>query len=420
MNSQENRDARLESSREDIWRRYLIVTHLGTYGKPDGTRGFSELWHKDLVEHARYTHRLVLAAPFRPEAWRSDIVAVRPEDFPGCDLQFLDLPYAETKKAMLRSLPAIAARLWKGIGQVELVHIGVTGGFIPLGWIAGPIAKLRKKRLIVLIESAPWLPVPGSAPSLRARLRCAVFEFFARSLCSAADVSFYTHRDYLDRYLRKDKGRGHVICASWIDEDKVMDPEPAGRAWERKLQRPVPLRLGLFSRLVPSKGILVALEAMALLSERGIKVSLDIFGAGELLEACQESSRRLGGSAEVRVRGTLPYDDSFFAEFRELHAVLIPNLSDEQPRIAYDAFSQSVPVIASDTTGLRECVAPGVNGVLLPPGDARSLAEAIALFAESPERLRSLGLAGLETARRLTHRQMHLERRDIIVRALGN
>jgi glycosyltransferase involved in cell wall biosynthesis len=116
--------------------------------------------------------------------------------------------------------------------------------------------------------------------------------------------------------------------------------------------------------------------------------------------------------------GLLPYGPPFFAMLREQDALLVPSLTDEQPRIVFDAFSQAVPVIAADTTGLRECVTEGKNGRFVPPGNAEALADAIAGASADRESLRTLGISSLDVARNLTHAQMHARRAEAIETAL--
>jgi glycosyltransferase involved in cell wall biosynthesis len=80
--------------------------------------------------------------------------------------------------------------------------------------------------------------------------------------------------------------------------------------------------------------------------------------------------------------------------------------------------SQAVPVIGSDTGGIREVVEPDQTGRIVPPGDVAALAEAMVWAAGNRPRLRALGLRGLEAVRGRTHRAMHQDRAAIIREAL--
>jgi 2-deoxystreptamine N-acetyl-D-glucosaminyltransferase/2-deoxystreptamine glucosyltransferase len=57
------------------------------------------------------------------------------------------------------------------------------------------------------------------------------------------------------------------------------------------------------------------------------------------------------------------------------------------------------PVVASDVGGIPEIVQHGVSGLLVPPGDAVALREALAELIADPGRRRAMG----EAARRRSH-----------------
>jgi glycosyltransferase involved in cell wall biosynthesis len=61
-----------------------------------------------------------------------------------------------------------------------------------------------------------------------------------------------------------------------------------------------------------------------------------------------------------------------------------------------EAMAFGLPVIATRTGGLPEVVEDGVTGVLVPPGDARALAEAIQDLLRRPELRSRMGQAGRE------------------------
>jgi glycosyltransferase involved in cell wall biosynthesis len=334
----------------------------------------------------------------------------------------MDLAPARSAAEAVLGLPANVIRLWRAIGRTAIVHTAVAGWPVPIGWIAAPLARLRGRFLLIIVESAPWRVPPGAGPGagLRRRVRAVVSERMARWCVALADVAIYTHAQYRASLPPRDPGRGHVIPASWIDDRVILGSAEADALWRDRLAVPdAPLALVFAGRLTADKGVLVLLEALKVLDAEGVRVALDLFGAGDLEEHCRRIAADLRGPAALRLRGTLPYDEGFFRALRPYHALLAPSLSDEQPRIVYDAFSQALPVLASDTAGLRECIAPEVNGRLVPPGDASALAATIRHAATHRDELRRLGLAALASARALTHREMHRRRCRILREALA-
>jgi glycosyltransferase involved in cell wall biosynthesis len=131
------------------------------------------------------------------------------------------------------------------------------------------------------------------------------------------------------------------------------------------------------------------------------------------------AARRDRGSVVLEYRDPVPYGRPFLDLLRGYDAALLPSLSDEQPRLLFDAFSQAVPVIGSDTGGLRDLVQPGVTGVLLPAGKASVLADAMIHASASRAELRAMGIASLAKARGQTHRAMCRKRHEILLDALS-
>jgi glycosyltransferase involved in cell wall biosynthesis len=112
---------------------------------------------------------------------------------------------------------------------------------------------------------------------------------------------------------------------------------------------------------------------------------------------------------------SIPYGPEFLALIRRYSAVVVPSLSDEQPRIIFDAYSQAVPVIASDTDGIRPHVSPN-TGVLVRKGSASDLAAALESLAGDPEAQYRRGMAARELAVTMTHEQMHATRSEVMCR----
>jgi glycosyltransferase involved in cell wall biosynthesis len=115
----------------------------------------------------------------------------------------------------------------------------------------------------------------------------------------------------------------------------------------------------------------------------------------------------------------VPYDKSFFAALKGFDVLVVPSLADEQPRVVYDAYSQAVPVLASDTAGLRQCVEHGVTGVLFAVNDAAALKESIVSLEKDRDALARFAPEAVKKARSLTHQEMHRRRWRLLASALA-
>lgn len=387
---------------------YLICLNVPCYRDQQGRRFFDPLWHKDLTQHLRYLHNLTLACPCEtgePPPGAIEGVWSQPR------IQFVDLAASHNIVEAILHLPSTAARLWRAIGRADIVHSGVAGWPIPAGWLASLLAAIRGKISVIVVESAPWRLRPGLPATFRKKLRASLSETLARWCVRRAQLFIATQREYLATLPARDSNAGHVIHASWLDDDAILSPEAAAESWRSKSLSPgATLKLVFAGRLDRSKGILTLLEAMRQSSRERIPVELNILGQGELLHECEQAARDLRGAARIRTAGVLPYGPAFFGVLREHHAMVVPSLSDEQPRVVYDAFSQAVPVLASDTPGLLECVQHERTGLIAPAGRPACWARRFRWCLDHPDRLEAMGTAGLEVARGLTHQEMHRRR----------
>ncbi len=99
--------------------------------------------------------------------------------------------------------------------------------------------------------------------------------------------------------------------------------------------------------------------------------------------------RLVGGDGTVSSPGVADVGFQTGAELDDLYRrammVVVPSIwADPCPTVALEAMAQGRPVIASDTGGLSEIVDHGVTGLLVRPGDATALREAIDRLAGAP------------------------------------
>lgn len=138
-------------------------------------------------------------------------------------------------------------------------------------------------------------------------------------------------------------------------------------------------RLGLVALMRPRKGVEVALEALALLQQAGLPVSLDLIGGFETEEYQRQVSARIE-SLELTGRVHLTgFTRDVAGAIRQLDALLLPSLFGEgMPMVVLEALSAGVPVLATRVEGTPEVVRHGIEGMLATPRDPHDLAAKIA------------------------------------------
>jgi glycosyltransferase involved in cell wall biosynthesis len=383
-----------------------MVLSVQTYQDDAGRRWVEALWYKDLIEHLTYLKSLTVACPVDRGVRPSNCVSLEGELVAG--LEIVDLPNPGSFVQGLLALPETIRILWLAIGRSDIVHTSVAGWPVPLGWIAIPIARLRRKLSIIIVESAFWRITSGQSATLRGVVRARLSELLNRWCVTSASLSIFTQNQYCESLLTKRRERGHVISASWIDEQDILDTADAAEIWQQKSRRV--LKVLFAGRLVSGKGVLVLLDAMKSLEAENIEIELEILGEGELFDICYKASAVSRNSVKIKTLGVVAYGAEFKKIIQGYHAIVVPSITDEQPRIVYDAYSQAVPVLASNTDGLRACVFDQETGRLVAPNDPLALASLLRWSADNIGKLENMGLAALTVAHGLTHQEMHRRR----------
>ena len=397
-------------------RPYLLIVPLPIYLDSSGQQWIDRLWLRDLARHVHYLPRLTLASPAEDKQPDSpDLVPFRLCE--ESSLRWVCLPYGRSWRRCLPALPRLVKTLWRAVGDVDIVHSGVAGWPIPLGWIANPIALLRRRRLVLVVESSFWRVTPGLRATWRGRLRSGFSEAVARAFVRRASLSLFTHRGYAEQLAVGARGAVHVEPAVWVDPNDIVDDKQAESDSRHKSEAPRAKFL-FAGRLEPAKGADLLLAALLRLDANGQSVEVDFLGRGAWQARVVEASKRFQ-SVRVRHLEPLPYGESLFVFLRNYHALLVPSRSDEQPRIVFDAFSQAVTVLATRTPGLESCVEDGRTGVLVDRDDPAALAEAIAEWSRNPAGLVALGLAARAFVGFHTHQGMHERRRELLIKLFG-
>lgn len=151
--------------------------------------------------------------------------------------------------------------------------------------------------------------------------------------------------------------------------------------------------IGVVGRLVRGKGHECLLEAAARLkTEKSPAAKVLIVGDGPERAALQVRVEQLGLADRVifaGFRGDMP------AVMAALDILVLPSTDTEVlPLVLMEAMAAGNPVVATQVGSVPEIVEGGVNGLLVPPGDADALAAALSRLIAEPDLRGRLAAAG--------------------------
>ncbi len=177
------------------------------------------------------------------------------------------------------------------------------------------------------------------------------------------------------------------------------------------------LVVGAMSNLRPEKGLADLVRAVSLVRELGRAVRLVIHGEGPMRKQLEGLAAGLNLGPLVSLPGSTREPE---AALRQLDVFVLPSLSESCSNGLMEAMATALPVIATTVGGNPDVVQHEVTGLLVPPGDAPALAQAIVRLAE--ERALAAGLG--ERARRHAHLFFGMDRmvartEELYARSLG-
>ncbi len=155
-----------------------------------------------------------------------------------------------------------------------------------------------------------------------------------------------------------------------------------------------PFRVLLAARLLWEKGIREYVAAAERLRSRAGEVEFLLAGItdrGNPSTVPETDIVRWGEAGVVRVLGHV---DDMARLLRTVDLVVLPSYREGVPKGLIEGAAMGLPIITTDAPGCREIVDDGVNGFLVPVGDAVALRDKIEYLLDTPEVCRRFGAAG--------------------------
>jgi len=177
-----------------------------------------------------------------------------------------------------------------------------------------------------------------------------------------------------------------------IDLSRFPKPEVDQRS-------PAKIRFLSVGRLVPFKGFDILIDACAELQKRAINFGCEIIGDGALREELEERASRQNLRERIHFAGEQS-QNYVQATLRDCDVFVLASAPDERgasdifPTVIAEAMATGKPVVSTTIAGIPELVANGENGLLVPPRDARALANAMEQLARDENLRGDFGRAG--------------------------
>ena len=172
-----------------------------------------------------------------------------------------------------------------------------------------------------------------------------------------------------------------VVCRQGVDvtSSRQSPRQPTGM-----------LKVGYVGRYDAVKGLHVLIDAAGYLPPAAA-IEVHVWGVARSPSDQvykNEMIRRANGSPRIIFHEETKDTSAIYSS---IHVLAVPSLWLETgPLVVLEAQAAGIPVVGSNAGGIAERISNGVDGVLIPPGDARALAEALRTLAGNPQQLEAL------------------------------
>ncbi|MFO0697640.1 MAG: glycosyltransferase family 4 protein [Nitrospira sp.] len=195
-------------------------------------------------------------------------------------------------------------------------------------------------------------------------------------------------RDELVRAGIVQPSRTCIIAGSGIDINAFsVKPSPQG----------TPLVV-LPSRMLWDKGVGEFVQAARDLKEKGQVARCVLVGRCDEDNPAAIRREQLAQWVDEGAVEWWGHRDDMAAVYEGATLVVLPSYREGLPKVLLEAAACGRAIVATDVPGCRDVVRHGVNGILVPPKDARALADAVTTLLKNEKLRDELGRSGREIA----------------------
>jgi L-malate glycosyltransferase len=183
-----------------------------------------------------------------------------------------------------------------------------------------------------------------------------------------------------------------AVVHDGIDVAKIQNRPPVDVHTEYWLPHGVPVIVNV-GALVGHKGQRFLIDAMPLVLREVPDAHLIIFGEGELRPVLERQLKSLSLTKRVLLPG---FREDVLSLMKSSDLFVMSSVTEGLGSAVLDAMAMGLAVVGTTAGGIPEAVVPGVTGELVPPGEAKPLADGIIKLLKDPGLRSAYGAAGRE------------------------
>ena len=349
--------ADLENSAESRGLRLVVISHV-EHGWREGRLWAYGPYVTEMDEWAGLFDEVVIVAPRARGDGRGDLKAFEAANVRLEALQGRGGDGVRAKLALAAAAPGWAVQIWRAMRGADVVHVRCPGNVGLVGALLAPLAG----QPMIAKYAGQWGEYAGEAWSFRLQ-RWILRQWWRRGVVLA-----YTGQPEAAHIV---PFFNSVLTASHLERARAAAERERGGG-----------RILFAGRLTAAKGAGVAIQACALLKDRGVALTLDVAGEGSERERLEALASELG--APVRFHGGVSFDE-LVSLYEAADVLVLPSQTEGWPKVLAEAMAFGVPCVAS-RGGLNDWMLGEGRGLTVKAGDAGALAWAVAqLLGESAE-----------------------------------
>lgn len=266
-------------------------------------------------------------------------------------------------------------------------------------------------------RSHPWVAFHHGYtwPTKKARLYNQLDRWSLRAPAKIVTVSV-PFREELESFgVRRDRVEivHNAIAPGWGNASR--ESEKASALRESYRIPPNASVILIVGRLSKEKDHITLLDAVSAL-DSDLSPHVVVVGDGPERERIERHVEALGLTRKVTLTGHQPSAEPWYGI---ADVAVLSSLSEGSPNALLEAMAAGVPVVSTNVGGVPEIVTDGESALLVPPGDSKSMSEALRKVLSQPDLSRRLTTRSSELIRERHDPDARMRRLVSIYRSLA-